>query len=152
MTDSFYIHLRSDDSKEWYPTNQKSSFIVKLPRQLYFHGTWKCALCSINLPPVVQGEMKSAATTLTIDVCSPMCSDSITGSTDSPVLRRLILTEEDQRNGVAFDFNPLEYIPIVQRNMENMHIYLRYTPLEQVSLAEGTLYCTLHFRKDQRKL
>ena len=46
---SFYIHISSKDSKDYFPNNKVAHFRVKLGRPLNLQGSWVVGLCEIQL-------------------------------------------------------------------------------------------------------
>lgn len=145
--DSMYIYLQSNDSIELYPDNNGARFTVRLPKRLHMSGTWTCALCEIHIPPIhSQGFTWTPA--LPIAVCSTLCAGSVLTGMHVPVLRQIILSDQEQREGTSLSFNPLYYIPIVQADLEAISIYLKTTPGFKFSLGDQLLYCLLHLRKE----
>jgi len=48
MEEDFYLHLISDASMEYYPSNVISKFTTKLSREVNLPGKWQVALCNIS--------------------------------------------------------------------------------------------------------
>lgn len=142
-----YIHLQSNDSTDLYPENNSLSFTVQLPKRLHLQGPWAMALSELYLPPV-QLEGFNWTSTLPILICSPQCTPSVVRGSHAPLLRRLILNDQDQREGIGLHFNPLYYIPIIQEDLDNIAVYLKTSTGQKLSFADKTLYCTLHLKRD----
>ena len=49
--EGFYITLPNDSSKEYFPENNPSEYITKLPRWIQLNGTWEIGLHSIAYTP-----------------------------------------------------------------------------------------------------
>lgn len=147
MKNELFIYLQSNDSLDVYPDNKVQSFIVKLPGRLYLHGKWVCALSEIYLPPIHLQTGYATPRIIAIDVCSPLCSDTVTGESRAPVIRRLLIEQEAQVNGTCLRFNPLQYTELIRHETGEIHIYLRHESPLHFPVANAPLYCTLHLKK-----
>ena len=114
--ESLYIYAQSDASTLVYPENNTLRFIIKLPKRLRLHGNWSCALCEVNLPPLVVTSRDTRAAYIQVYLCTTLCSDSAVNGTFSPMLRRLILNDREQRKGLNVQFQSLFYIPVIQKD------------------------------------
>ena len=142
-----YLYLRSNDSLDFYPDNNVHSFTVKLPKRLYLHGKWVCAICEIYLPPFHSEESLTTPQAVAIDVCSTICGDTVIGNQHAPVIRRLVITGEERLSGTRQRFNPLQYTELIRHEASEIHIYLRHESQLQFPVGNVPLYCTLHLKK-----
>ena len=142
-----YIYVQSTDSTEVYPKNNSLSFTVQLPKRLHLGAGWTVALSELYLPPV-QVEGFSWTDTVPLLVCTPQCASSVVKGSHVPLLRRVVLNDQEQREGVRLHFNPLYYIPLIQDDLDNISIYLKSTSEQKLSFGDKTLYCTLHLKQD----
>ena len=130
MGSQFYVHLSSGDSKQYFPENETSRFIVKLPEILHLKEHWEVALCSIMLPSTKERKLL---------ICSDVCSESIIGEKRLPLLR--VLTRE-----FPSSLEPLQYIPVRPQDIERITIYINSSSGSPVSFVGEACECTLHFK------
>ena len=130
MESQFYVHLSSEDSKQYFPKNHTSRFTIKLPEILHLKEHWEVALCSITLPKMKEKKLL---------VCSDVCSESIIGEKRLPLLRVLAGT-------IPSFFEPLQYIRVRPQDIERITIYINSSSGSPVSFTAGECNCTLHFK------
>jgi hypothetical protein len=56
--ENIYMHISSQDSKEYFPNNKLEHFHVKLDRPLNLQGSWAVGLCEIHLSRRVVKKVK----------------------------------------------------------------------------------------------
>ena len=133
MKKQFYVHLSSDDSKEYFTENNSSKFTVILPEQLHLTGSWEVALCAISYPKLRPKPNK-------ILICSDICSESIIGEKRLPLLE--VITGK-----LPASFYPRQYIPVRVQEVNQISVYIKDGSGALASFNRGTSMCTLHFKK-----
>jgi hypothetical protein len=133
-----YLFLASSDSKEFYPENIPSQFIVQLPHILQLQGDWFCALRSFDyrgdtvLPPELY-------------ICSDICEDSIVRNTQTSVLQYINTPEKTK--SLSLQFKDPYYLKITQTQLNRIKFCLLSSTLTQTNISTGTVHCILHLKK-----
>ena len=77
-------------------------------------------------------------------VYSDVCRDSFIGTSEQPLLRRIVYDNKDQNN-IIYD-NPY-YVPIKLKEIQQIHIYIKDDKGQDASFRKGIVTVTLHFKK-----
>ena len=133
---SLRMVLSSDDGLNFFPNNTSHDFRIKLNRSLQFDGYWVVALTEINTVNRTQKQE--------LFVYSDLCQDSFIGTSEQPLLRRIVYDKINQKN-IIYD-NPY-YVPIKLREIQQIHIYIRDDKGQDASFLKGKVTITLHFKK-----
>ena len=140
MAQQFYMHLSSADSKEYFPSNRASSFIVKLPENISLMESWCCALTELQYS-------YSKGSYDTFCVCSNICEDSIVGGIKLSILRSATTKGSGGRaRRWTESWNDLYYIPLKQTEFNTIEINITDRKGEEVSFIDKDFICTLHFK------
>ena len=134
---SIYIVASSTDSLEYYTENNASHFIVKLAKPLNLSGSWKVALCQIN----VYG---NGATAGIVGLNCNICNGLLTEGVQTQILR----TFKCARNTDEVFHKPY-YVPVDRLFIDTLEIYITGSGGKQITLSpKAQLVCTLHLLKD----
>lgn len=128
--------LKSTDSLSVYHNNRPDDFRVRLPRPLPLTGEWTVELtefCNTNIKSTPDKEM--------FVYCSA-CDDSFVGERQKPLLRRLVL--ENNQNVIFL--RPYR-VPLRINDLRDIHVYIRDKNDNNVSLLIGESTVTLVFRR-----
>ena len=129
MEKEFYIYLSSRDSMNIFPKNTASDFSLVLPDRLQLkREEWSCGLIDLVLPHAPDEP---------VYLCSNICQETIVGSRQRPVLRRIIDIYSEPSHVI--------YVPLKTIELSVLRLYLEGHASGPVSLADGAAYATLHF-------
>ena len=130
--------LSSEDSSEYFQ-NKPNSFTIQLNKQIQFDGYWTVALTEFNVESLL-----STSTIHEIFVCCNFCEETIVGSKELPVLRRIYLREKSPGN-MIFTFP--YYIPMKIGQLQQISLYITDKDGNLVSFINGPVNISLHFKK-----
>ena len=133
MTDIYYFHLSSEDSKNFHPSNTPLDFTVELPAPLYLEGEWEVALLDIDFDDWLSD----------LYVFCDMCKHSVYEGILQPVLRRV--------PKFGLDTMP-QYVPVqvtYSCYLKKIHVYIKESTLTDGSYLTKPTTCTLQLRKRQ---
>ena len=126
-----------------YPTNTPGKFYSKLPNTLYLDGQWDCALVQFQY---INKYVHTIPTSLF--VCMDLCLQSIIGNRKLPILRRISNVKNIQSNEIIeATFDHLLYIPLNQKVIDVIEIYITDEKSNPVIFSQGPLLITLHMQK-----
>ena len=126
-----------------YPTNTPGKFYSKLPNTLYLDGQWDCALVQFQY---INKYVHTIPTSLF--VCMDLCLQSIIGNRKLPILRRISNVKNMQSNEIIeATFDHLLYIPLNQKVIDVIEIYITDEKSNPVIFSQGPLLITLHMQK-----
>ena len=126
-----------------YPTNTPGKFYSKLPNTLYLDGQWDCALVQFQY---INKYVHTTPTSLF--VCMDLCLQSIIGNRKLPILRRISNVKNMQSNEIIeATFDHLLYIPLNQKVIDVIEIYITDEKSNPVIFSQGPLLITLHMQK-----
>jgi hypothetical protein len=134
MDTSYYLHLKSNDSKDVHPQNTPGDFTIELPRTLYLCGKWECSLKEVVL----------SSNASIVYVCSDLCVESFACDTAYPILR--VITHKSKRT-TTLTFNDPHYIKVNTRTLERLRIFIRGSELKPITTSSAIVYCTLHLKR-----
>lgn len=134
---SVRVLVASTDGADFFSDNTPFNFRVKLNRTIQLDGYWVVALTEFTL-----NQTNSLGKNLY--VFFDICQNSFIGTTEKPLLRRVLSERQNQRN-IIFD-NPY-YIPVRAGMMEYIHIYIKDDDGSFASFLRKPVTVTLHFKK-----
>lgn len=82
-------------------------------------------------------------------VYCPLVESRIVGDVHAPLLRIIPVTGKDTHN-VTKEFEPIQYVPLVQRKFQTIEIDIRDDTGKPVPFNRGRVVVTLHCRKRER--
>lgn len=133
---SMRMVLKSTDSSTVHSDNKPQDFRVRLPRPLPLKGDWTVELT----------EFRNSKLTKTTDqeifVYCSVCDDSIVGGSQKPLLRRIVLKNN---NNVIFE-RPYR-IPLRIKDFGDIHVYIKDKQDADSSFLTGESTVTLVFRR-----
>lgn len=133
---SMRMVLKSTDSSTVHSDNKPQDFRVRLPRPLPLKGDWTVELT----------EFRNSKLTKTTDqeifVYCSVCDDSIVGGSQKPLLRRIVLKNN---NNVIFE-RPYR-IPLRINDIGDIHVYIKDMQDADASFLTGESTVTLVFRR-----
>lgn len=133
---SMRMVLKSTDSSTVHSDNKPQNFRVRLPRPLPLKGDWTVELT----------EFRNSKLTKTTDqeifVYCSVCDDSIVGGSQKPLLRRIVLKNN---NNVIFE-RPYR-IPLRINDIGDIHVYIKDKQDADASFLAGESTVTLVFRR-----
>lgn len=128
--------FKSTDSSTVHSDNKPQDFRVRLPRPLPLKGDWTVELT----------EFRNSKLTKTTDqeifVYCSVCDDSIVGGSQKPLLRRIVLKNN---NNVIFE-RPYR-IPLRINDIGDIHVYIKDKQDADASFLVGESTVTLVFRR-----
>lgn len=131
-----YLFISSGDSKDIFPENAASHFIIQLPETLNLEGMWYCSLTEI----CINSEQKRPKELI---ICSDFCEDSFVGGKRLGVLRRVI-------SGVGGEltrsFHHPYYLKVNRNHLKQLSFHIKDENLASLEL-EGRTLLTIHLRK-----
>lgn len=136
-----YLYLKSDESDNYFATNQVYSFKIHLKVPLYFTGTWRVGLLELHAQKAKGRQSKGDDS---IYVFSNICKDSIVNGVEKPILRRL---ERSDKNGWNYVFNSPIYVPLKRTELIEFEIYIKTEDGTFATFLESPIYLTLHFKR-----
>ena len=135
----FYLFLNSEATTE-YKKNYIFDFFLTLPNSIDFNRElWEIGVVDICI--------KSNITLPEMLLCSNIISSSIVSNGIDQILRFI---PEINNSETYLEFNNILYHDIVVRVLDRMRVYIRPMSSVSLSLASGTLYCTVHIRKKNK--
>ena len=140
---SLYLYVSNKDSKILFPENNASSFRVRVPEQLILNGQWLCGLVQIKLR-TSSGDSTEVGEP--VYITSSLVTESIVGDNRIPVLRQLFTGSNFPLTDVVYHFDRIAYVPIRQRQVQEIDILIQYADGNKANLT-GNTYCILHLVK-----
>ena len=139
---SFYIFLKSTDSKELYLGNTPGNFRVRLPESIKLNGQWVCGLEEIKLDiwNVEDGE------DIPVYVTTRLVNDSIVGDKKIPVLRQLFRPTLLMSKSVTYMFDKVQYFPLKTHDVNEIDIIIRPLTSRNGISVTGVTHCVLCFQ------
>lgn len=134
---SHYFFVSSEDSKEIYPMNSLSDFIVELPKIYDLDGQWEIALLDVEV-------RKKSASMPDMYLFCDLCENSYTLHSELPILRRFTL-KSGMRTNLTFQIP--YYVRLSRHIFNRFRIYIKNKAGQSITVDRSTLYCTLHIRK-----
>lgn len=127
--------IRSGDCKHIYPDNRVYDFRVNIPKTIHLSGNWNVTLLEFAY------QLNKTSPEKDIYVCCDLCSNTIVGDTEIPLLRRLYLN----RKAENLIFSSPYGVPLKTGTIQEIHIYLTTSKNELASFLTGQLTITLQF-------
>ena len=121
-----YFHIKSSDCKSCYPNNSPCDFIYELSQPLY--GTYTIGLCEVfgtKLPKFFY-------------VYCDICQETEMFGTRLPLLRCVSKKQV---------FNPMHFIPIIENQVNRIHLYLRDDKNQNINPVGLDIRFTLEIKK-----
>ena len=140
MYHQIYIHVSSDDSRAIFPQNTCNRFYVQLPKSLHFTGVWEVGLCEL------QYHQTFSEVPVNIDICTPLCEDTVVDGKCQDILRRVNVTGEVNQV-ITKTFDRVQYFKVTRPTVDHILMYIREDGKDKATLMSGTFRCTLHFRR-----
>ena len=130
-----YIYISSEDSKDLYPKNSMTDFIVELPETIHLgEGQWEMALIETTYDRNVHVDHQSMY--LLCDVCEY----SHVHNNKQPILRKLLFHKT---------YRVLQHFVDIQTRNELKRLHFRLVDVNlQPVIHTGSFYCTLLLQKD----
>jgi hypothetical protein len=125
-----YLYLDSEDSKDSHPQNKPFDFTVEMPTPLELEGNWSCALAEIYFT--------REALTQDLYVYCDLCDYNYVNQQYSPILR--IINSGDEI------FDKCFYVPLVNKLISRIRIYIKTKSGEKPSVSIQKLRCTLQLK------
>lgn len=133
---SFYVIIHSDENLEYFPDNQPFRFKCHLRKTLTLEGSWKVALCEIDINEKVQKP--------SLYVNSDLCQSTIVDGRSENVLRKVYT---DFRRQFSNSFNWLFYVPVIKNEIREIEIIIKDAKDNIASFLTKPICVTLHFKK-----
>ena len=134
---SIYIVVSSTDSLDFYTDNIASHFLVKLAKPLNLVGSWKVALCEINV-------YDNSATVGIVGLNCNICNGLLTEGVQTQLLR----TFKCARNVHQVFHNPY-YVSVEKLFIDTLEVYITGSGSRPITLSpRAKVVCTLHLRQD----
>ena len=128
-----YFFLSSRDSLFYHKENKPYDFTVELNETFNLKGLWEIALCNINL---------NTPLTDSIYVFSDICDQSYVLNSSEPVIKLVY----PSGSSTSYSFTNRYYLPIKQKTLSRIRIYLRDRDMNSVSRLSEDIQLTLHAR------
>ena len=143
MDNQFYVHLFSNENRSYFPSNEASCFTCLLPETLHLQGRWYVGLAEIEYTLGIKAKERP----LHIQVCSDICTDTITGSTKVGILRYIPI--QNKRGHRVFEtLAPVQYVLVNKQEINRIEISLKAPTVDYKDLfSREPVRCTLHFTK-----
>lgn len=135
---SIRMLLSSEDSSEYFQNNP-NNFTTQLNKQIQFDGYWTVALTEFNAESWL-----STSKIHEIFVCCNICEETIVGSKEMPLLRRIYLEQKTTGNMI---FTLPYYIPVKIAQIQQISLYIMDRDGKLVSFLNGAVNISLHFKK-----
>lgn len=134
-----YIYINSNNhSTNLFPKNSANSFKIRLPEVIELCGRWKVGVVDIQLPTFSNSQYNTPY----LDLCTPVCQESIDGQSFSPILKR-IYRRDYLRTKITF--NPICYVDISTQRLDYIEFYIQDTLGEAPPFSKDLhCYLTLH--------
>jgi hypothetical protein len=137
-TEEHYLFLSSQDSLAYFPNNKAHRFTVKLPGTLKLSGHWKCAMMEVVYVPQFEGEKPKE-----LYLCCDLVQESYGSNSMLPILRKVsVPTALGNKTVLTFPQN--YYFNVSQEEVQYVQIYVKDQKLQDPSLMQEPLSCTLH--------
>ena len=125
-----YLYLNSSDCLFTHPQNVPSDFTIDLPEPLHFDNEkYEIAVTEV---------LYKGKRTIDLYMFCNICDTTFVREKTLPILR--IIRQPNEIFAVPY------YIPIYQKNISTVHVYLRDKYYNPVSFSKDYLRCTLHIR------
>ena len=131
------VVLKSNDSRNVYPSNKTYDFRVHLPKPLQFLGNWEVSLTEFTY----QGAKKSVEPELLI--CCDLVDDGIVGDREEPLLRRVFLNRRLEN----LIFEQPYAVHLKTGIFQDVHVYIKTFKHELASFLTGQVTVTLQFKR-----
>ena len=141
------IYLSSAESEKNSSSNTTCDYKIQLSETLYLPGEkWFCALSEIWIP----SELNRYSP---LYVCSDICEASYVSHTRLPVLRQLTNATVERKHASSKQalhlFPHLYYVPMRQRAVNSIHIYITDSNGHTLSVKSGMCVCALQIKQIQ---
>ena len=140
MHHQFYMRVSNIDSKNLFPFNTCNNFFVQLPNTLNLIGSWEVGLSEL------QYQHSFSQTPINIDIGTTLCESSIIDGTRQSILRR-VKVRGKQGDIIQEIFDRIQYFKVTRLDMDHIYLYIKGDGQDKSSLVDGTVHCTLHFRR-----
>ena len=143
---SMRMVLRSSDDATLFD-NKPYDFNVQLDKQTRIEGNWVVALTEINV-----NYTGTAKQIKDIYVYTDVCTGSIVGKSERPLLRRVhIDTNNTSKTSKTLSANIVfetpYYVPVRVKELDQIRIYIKDEKDTDCSFIDGDTCVTLHFKK-----
>ena len=145
------LYLSSDgDIADNNDTESLKGFKIQLGEPLKLdESKWLCGLVEIQIPQQI-GTLHSV-----LYVCCNICSGSLVNNRKLPILRALLIGSAVSRKIKnvkyhVYSFSHIAYVPIRQRELQDISLYITDSAGNDVSFERGTIHCALHIRQQHR--
>ena len=133
---SIYVIIHSDQSLDYFPDNQPFRFRTHFNQPLVLEGSWKVALCEIDINEKIQ----KPSLYVNCDLCQSIIIDGRTQN----VLRKV---NADVRRQFSNSFNWLFYLPVIKSEIREIEFVIKDTNDFTASFLTKPVCVTLHFKK-----
>lgn len=135
-----YLYLHSRDSLTLYPKNSPSECWIQLPKPYILDGQWECALVDISL------DCSFSPRSLRLYLCCDFVEESCVKDRLVPVLRNIEVNARFNKIKTEL-FPELVYIPVNEKQLHTIRLYLLDADLKPVVFTENDLHCVLHLKQ-----
>ena len=136
--------MRSDESDNYFPTNQPYKFKVHLDTPLTLEGFWKVALIELNATIDSSKSRPKKDVSDRLIISSSLCKESILHGHEKPVLRAIWKTSN---KGWHCVFETPIYLPLKKLEIREFDIYI-YTDTDQpASFLKSPVTITLELKR-----
>lgn len=137
-----YLFVSCNDSKEYYPFNKAANFIVNLPIPLTLQDNWELGIVEFSYISRFTGPPPRR-----LYFCCGMVEASYTQGKLERTLRSFTVPSGISR--IHLSFEHVIYQRLTSSFINKLHIYILDENLQEATLADDILNCTLHIRKIQ---
>ena len=111
---SLRMVFSSSDGLKLFPESKPHDFRVQLNRAINLDGYWVVSLTELSIE-----DFKTQIGKKELYIYCDVCSESFTGETEQPLLRRIYL----ENDNIIFD-NPY-YILVKRNDISQLHVYIK---------------------------
>lgn len=134
---------RSTDSVNLFPSNAPYNFKVQLPQSVHLKGAWGISLREISMTSWSGNSIPDE-----IYIYCNLCDDSVVGSKEEPLLKRVYLGDKAKVNRIIWN-SP--YTPVRLGEVYQIHIFIKDIHGNEASFLALYIYQILcsgeHFMK-----
>ena len=144
IDNQFYVHLISDDSINYFPSNEPWQFTCMLADVLILSGRCYVGLVEVEYSHKIKGNTRPFHITVSCDICA----DTIVGNRKCNVLRYVQMSQKNSQKRMLENLGTVHYLPANKQEIDRVKICLNVPgySAEQVFASEP-VRCTLHFTK-----
>ena len=144
--DTMYIYLNSTDYSGFHSNNKGTDFVVTLPTAYFFNRDecWEIGLLDIYMEIPTTTILSNSILNSMIHFCCDVVESSVFNEKQVNLLTTVRI--KDCYNAV-FEPGHVRYVPLAQDRLANLHLYLKDSRGNSVSVQSLVTHCTLHIRR-----